>query len=784
MFKHCITLLSLGTLLVGQPREINFGGGPHQREYSTGLKCISEEERTFVREHRIEIDHESMRDTVLFQDPMGNGGMMNLNDSVRHHIWNFVDQNSAVGWILDYNCSFVTYDGHQGTDVAIGGFYYMDEMETPIVAAAPGIVTYTHDGEFDRRTSWINGAVANGVIVSHSDGTSAWYWHMKTNSVAVATGDTIETGDTLGFVGSSGVSNTAHLHFEVEGAAGYFKDPWEGQCGDGPSRWVDQLPFIGDTNIYGPNLLNHLTTSYPVNNDNEIFNYIFSENVPDITHINPGEFYLSGGWFRNLYNTDTLKIRWYRNGEFDEEFSWVPGNTNYWYSGYEFYTTSFWYSWGFWDNDEGALGEWTEKTYINSDLLAVKTYVCDDIPNQSPSVDFQQISVELGETITGEFTATDDGNPFWFNLDNEPNNGGRIELYGGRRRKFQYTAPMDFTGFDVAGISATDDRGETGGMTFIIFEVSGSGLTNLMVEPSYVSPLQDSVIISAEILGEVDEPSILAYINNINNGEQVEVELVESDGIWSAYWAPETESFFNVDLQMIHGADSDTVFYEDIGSFTSVGPLNVTMIGDLTVSPGGSAVLNFVLENSSATQSVSDVSLFFEAENMECLQGISEDTYYFGDIAPSDSADSEGYFFIASLNDDCGSGSTILINAQIYSGEDLYWVDDFTIQIETLGIGDDNVPAFYSLGEAYPNPFNPDTRIKYGLTQDGYVSFMVHDLMGRKVKSLVSSEKDAGYHSIRWDATNDFGESVSAGMYFYTIQAGEFRHSKKMILLK
>ena len=169
---------------------------------------------------------------------------------------------------------------------------------------------------------------------------------------------------------------------------------------------------------------------------------------------------------------------------------------------------------------------------------------------------------------------------------------------------------------------------------------------------------------------------------------------------------------------------------------------------------------------------------------MECLQGISEDTYYFGDIAPSDSADSEGYFFIASLNDDCGSGSTILINAQIYSGEDLYWVDDFTIQIESLGIGDDNVPAIYSLGEAYPNPFNPETRIKYGLTQDGYVSFMVHDLMGRKVKSLVSSEKDAGYHSIRWDATNDFGESVSAGMYFYTIQAGEFRQTKKMILLK
>ena len=660
----------------------------------------------------------------------------------------------------------------------------MDEMETPIVAAAPGIVTYTHDGEFDRRTSWINGAVANGVIVSHSDGTSAWYWHMKTNSVAVATGDTIETGDTLGFVGSSGVSNTAHLHFEVEGAAGYFKDPWEGQCGDGPSRWVDQLPFIGDTNIYGPNLLNHLTTSYPVNNDNEIFNYIFSENVPDITHINPGEFYLSGGWIRNLYNTDTLKIRWYRNGEFDEEFSWVPGNTNYWYSGYEFYTTSFWYSWGFWDNDEGALGEWTEKTYINSDLLAVKTYVCDDIPNQSPSVDFQQISVELGETITGEFTATDDGNPFWFNLDNEPNNGGSIELYGGRKRKFKYTAPMDFTGFDVAGVSATDDRGETGGMTFIIFDVYGTGLTNILVEPSYVSLNQDSVFISADLMGESEGVSIRAHILDEMSSEIVMQDLVANGDNWSTNWAPQSESFFKIDLEFVNGTENDTTFYDDIGIFTSVGPLTVSMDGETIVNPGGAAVLSFVVENYSADQGVEDVSISFEAGSMDCIEGISEDLFYLGDIDPSGTLSSGGNFFVASLNYDCNSDSTILINVHIYSGEDLYWVDDFTIQIETLGIGDDNVPAFYSLSEAYPNPFNPDTRIKYGLTQDGYVSFMVHDLMGRKVKSLVSLEKDAGYHSIRWDATNDFGESVSAGMYFYTIQAGEFRQTKKMILLK
>ena len=125
--------------------------------------------------------------------------------------------------------------------------------------------------------------------------------------------------------------------------------------------------------------------------------------------------------------------------------------------------------------------------------------------------------MELGETVTGEFTATDDGDPFWFNLESEPNNGGAIELHGGRKRKFEYTAPLDFNGLDVIGVSATDDRGETGAMTFIIFEVSGSGLMNMMVEPSYVAPLQDSVLISAEIVGDVDQPIINAFIKDINN---------------------------------------------------------------------------------------------------------------------------------------------------------------------------------------------------------------------------------------------------------------------------
>ena len=60
----------------------------------------------------------------------------------------------------------------------------------------------------------------------------------------------------------------------------------------------------------------------------------------------------------------------------------------------------------------------------------------------------------------------------------------------------------------------------------------------------------------------------------------------------------------------------------------------------------------------------------------------------------------------------------------------------------------------------------------------------IYDIMGRSIRSLVNSKQTAGYRSIRWDGKNNLGEPVSAGMYIYTIQAGEFRQTKKMVLLK
>ena len=94
------------------------------------------------------------------------------------------------------------------------------------------------------------------------------------------------------------------------------------------------------------------------------------------------------------------------------------------------------------------------------------------------------------------------------------------------------------------------------------------------------------------------------------------------------------------------------------------------------------------------------------------------------------------------------------------------------------------MPKDFALHQNYPNPFNPVTSLSYDLPNDDLVNITIYNMMGRIVKTLINSFQTAGYKSIQWNATNDRNEPVSAGLYLYTIQAGEFRQTKKMILLK
>ena len=94
------------------------------------------------------------------------------------------------------------------------------------------------------------------------------------------------------------------------------------------------------------------------------------------------------------------------------------------------------------------------------------------------------------------------------------------------------------------------------------------------------------------------------------------------------------------------------------------------------------------------------------------------------------------------------------------------------------------MPNQYLLHQNYPNPFNPITTLRYNVPEKILVSISIFDISGNLIKMLVNEVKSAGFYSARWDAINDKGQPISAGVYFYKIQAGNFIDTKKMILLK
>ena len=101
-----------------------------------------------------------------------------------------------------------------------------------------------------------------------------------------------------------------------------------------------------------------------------------------------------------------------------------------------------------------------------------------------------------------------------------------------------------------------------------------------------------------------------------------------------------------------------------------------------------------------------------------------------------------------------------------------------------LSINGELLPEVFALHQNYPNPFNPVTTLRYDIPENSRVNITIYDMLGRQVKTLVNQTQDAGYKSIIWNATNNYGKPVSAGIYLYQIQAGEYISTKKMVLLK
>lgn len=117
-------------------------------------------------------------------------------------------------------------------------------------------------------------------------------------------------------------------------------------------------------------------------------------------------------------------------------------------------------------------------------------------------------------------------------------------------------------------------------------------------------------------------------------------------------------------------------------------------------------------------------------------------------------------------------------------------VDDLQDAVVTVPASEPitSLPTAFALHQNFPNPFNPDTRIRFDIpkvSDDGVlVTIKIYNITGQVVRTLLNEKRAAGSHSIIWDGRNDIGQPAASGTYFYSITAGDFKESKRMIMVK
>ena len=169
------------------------------------------------------------------------------------------------------------------------------------------------------------------------------------------------------------------------------------------------------------------------------------------------------------------------------------------------------------------------------------------------------------------------------------------------------------------------------------------------------------------------------------------------------------------------------------------------------------AEVSYVIDRATASLFTADVVEFTSTENSITDNSLEVDIEYFYRVSAV-----------------CCGGNSISFFSDIVSA--MLTVMDVVVAA--------SIPDTYSLQQNYPNPFNPTTQIRYGLKENTYVSINIYNLMGKHIRSYINTVQDAGYKTILWNATDASGHPVPAGMYIYSITAGDFRQTRKMILLK
>ena len=135
------------------------------------------------------------------------------------------------------------------------------------------------------------------------------------------------------------------------------------------------------------------------------------------------------------------------------------------------------------------------------------------------------------------------------------------------------------------------------------------------------------------------------------------------------------------------------------------------------------------------------------------------------------------YTITYSATDESGNSTTATATVSVPHDKGKVKKD---LSISDLGLS----PDTYSLLQNYPNPFNPETEIYFQIPEPGFVELKIYNTLGIEIKKLISSQYNSGFHSIKWNGLDEYGNQVSSGIYLYHLKAGEFTDIKKMSLMR
>ena len=382
--------------------------------------------------------------------------------------------------------------------------------------------------------------------------------------------------------------------------------------------------------------------------------------------------------------------------------------------------------------------------------------------------------------------------------------------------------------YTVQGVKAYNIYRKAGDGEFALIAQAGSGETTFLDQTVFngmpytyqVRPSDTDNIAETELVS-----SALAVRNNVRDAQGVLVRglfgvdnRVDFDDFFvlaDRFGQSASDASFDpaFDLSPNNKVDLDDffVFVDNFGrSITGTGkvvPMLAGLNSDARLYIDAGSELPRIGEEMTLTLNLEDyvelrgygLTVNFDAELLEFV-GTSVDNGLLGEgtlAQPQRFAETDGQVSIGAFGDVASKGD-LGVNLVFRSRGEIEssFIEITDAEVRDGGYGINNLPTpvsvrietrpeVYALADNYPNPFNPETTLKYQLPESADVSLEIYNMLGQVVRTLVNENQSAGRYTLQWDGKNDSRHSLSSGIYFYRIQAGgEFQSVKKMLLVK